>query len=413
MWSFYSRLPAIYPRSLQGFSRSLLRLRVDAKATRGSIAASISQKGLPGVSRCQNSRHKMHSSPHCLQCISDVQLRGGFVVLLHSDDPGTPISDRYRKTPCKDCFVGGLKWACSYAVYICGVRFKEGFVEYLFLLSFFSSSFSCGVFFAKMLCGVFYCGELFCCCWLLLLLFSILCGGFLWSALCGWFLLRTLRWTLFCGACFGVAHEYLLRRAFVWSTFCGGLFVEYILRFLCVEYLLQLALWVDFCRSDFCVQTFAEEFLWCTLCCGDCVVYHLLWWFCGVPFVDVFLWPTLFVEYPFAEMYILKYLLWRSSLHPSHTTLPIYTHMKRAYCGVPMWAGFLWYTHASAIVLTLGNKVILYCIVLYCMRVYRGVLPPRKAIRNAPLWRTKLLLCRLWCTSIYDVALFLHSFSVI
>lgn len=59
------------------------------------------------------------------------------MVLLHSDDPGTPISDRYRKTPCKDCFVGGLKWACSYAVYICGVPFKEGFVEYLFLWSFF------------------------------------------------------------------------------------------------------------------------------------------------------------------------------------------------------------------------------------------------------------------------------------
>ena len=241
MWSFYSRLPAIYPRSLQGFSRSLLRLRVDAKATRGSIAASISQKGLPGVSRCQNSRHKMHSSPHCLQCISDVQLRGGFVVLLHSDDPGTPISDRYRKTPCKDCFVGGLKWACSYAVYICGMPFKEGFVEYLFLWSFFSSSFSCGVFFAKMLCGVFYCGELFlfvvgCCC-----LVSFV-EGFCGVPFADGFCCVPFAERFFCGACFGVAHEYLLRRAFVWSTFCGGLFVEYILRFLCVEYLLQLAL---------------------------------------------------------------------------------------------------------------------------------------------------------------------------
>ena len=138
--------------------------------------------------------------------------------------------------------------------------------------------------FVELFFFAFFCGELF-----RLLLFSILCGGSLWSALCRLFLLRTLRWTLFCGACFGVDHEHLLRRAFVWSTFCGGLFVEYILRFLCFA--------VGYMRWFLSKWFLCGNIRWRVF-----VVYPLLWWFCCVPLAVVILRCTLrsgdFVVYP-------------------------------------------------------------------------------------------------------------------
>ena len=59
--------------------------------------------------------------------------------------------------------------------------------------------------------------------------------------------------------------------------------------------------------------------LWCTFCCGDFVVYPLLWRFCGVPFAAVFLWPTLFVEYPFASQCI----FWSICCEEVPPTLPM------------------------------------------------------------------------------------------